>query len=779
MPVRIYDIAKKLGIQSKEVLAKAKALGIANARVASSSLDKITGEYLEQEIAKEIAPANAEAEAAAEKAEEAKPVESGPVLIVAPEPEPEPEEESPAEVEAEATETTEAAPTEEPAAAPEPEVPAGPKVGEKIGFIDLGNMPVRREARGRRDKRDDKKKVAAKPGDQRPAQPASPRYVAKPDAPVITLKPPIMVRELAEAIKRKPFQLIADLMQLGVFANVNQAVDEPTAKQLCAKNGFKFEAKKRQRDANAPAPVQEKKLELDLEDSEADLKPRPPVVAVMGHVDHGKTTLLDSIRNTNVVSGEAGGITQHIGAYSIDVPHPDDKERLEPITFLDTPGHAAFSAMRARGANVTDLIVLVIAADDGVMPQTVESINHAKASGATIIVAVNKCDVHGANPMRAREQMSEHGLSAEDWGGDTLFVDVSALKGEGIDKLLDAILLQAELLELKANPDRRAAGNVVESGMEPGGPTATVIVRKGTLKVGDLVICGQYYGKTRALINEEGDRMKTAGPSYAVKLLGLNGVPEAGDDFHAVENEKAARDLAEERGAAAHKQRLDGRAASVTLENLFDTIEAATAKTLKVIVKADTQGSAEAIVDSLGKIESDKVKLEVIHSAVGTVSESDVNLAASSGAVILGFHTRIDKGAPDIAKHHGVQIKPYKIIYELIDEVKDAMAGLLDPLEKQVVIGTAEVRQLFPLSKGGVVAGCMVTDGRINRGQVRVMRKDKALHNGKVTTLKRFKDNADVVRSGMECGIRVEGFDDYQEGDLIQSITTEHIAATL
>ena len=779
MPVRIYDIAKKLGIQSKEVLAKAKALGIANARVASSSLDKITGEYLEQEIAKELAPANAEAEAAAEKAEEAKPVESGPVLIVAPEPEPEPEEESPAEVEAEATETTEAAPAEEPAAAPEPEVPAGPKVGEKIGFIDLGNMPVRREARGRRDKRDDKKKVAAKPGDQHPAQPAKPRYVAKPDAPVITLKPPIMVRELAEAIKRKPFQLIADLMQLGVFANVNQAVDEPTAKQLCAKNGFKFEAKKRQRDANAPAPVQEKKLELDLEDSEADLKPRPPVVAVMGHVDHGKTTLLDSIRNANVVSGEAGGITQHIGAYSIEVPHPEDKKRLEPITFLDTPGHAAFSAMRARGANVTDLIVLVIAADDGVMPQTIESINHAKASGATIIVAVNKCDVHGANPMRAREQMSEHGLSAEDWGGDTLFVDVSALKGEGIDKLLDAILLQAELLELKANPDRRAAGNVVESGMEPGGPTATVIVRKGTLKVGDLVICGQYYGKTRALINEEGDRMKTAGPSYAVKLLGLNGVPEAGDDFHAVENEKAARDLAEERGAAAHKQRLDGRAASVTLENLFDTIEAATAKTLKVIVKADTQGSAEAIVDSLGKIESDKVKLEVIHSAVGTVSESDVNLAASSGAVILGFHTRIDKGAPDIAKHHGVQIKPYKIIYELIDEVKDAMAGLLDPLEKQVVIGTAEVRQLFPLSKGGVVAGCMVTDGRINRGQVRVMRKDKALHNGKVTTLKRFKDNADVVRSGMECGIRVEGFDDYQEGDLIQSITTEHIAATL
>jgi|TARA_B110000495_G_C23039234_1_gene622160 translation initiation factor IF-2 len=788
MPVRIYDIAKKLGIQSKEVLAKAKTLGIANAKVASSSLDKITGEYLEQEIAKELAPAQDKAEAAAEakKAEAAAPVDSGPVLIVAPEPEPEPEPEEEAETEAaeesEAAESVEApeaeAPTE-PETPSTPPTPAGPKVGEKIGFIDLGNMPARRDARGRRDKKDDKKKVAAKPGDKSPAQPAKPRYVAKADAPIITLKPPIMVRELAEAINRKPFQLIADLMQLGVFANVNQAVDEPTAKQLCAKNGFKFEAKKRQRDASTPAPIQEKKLELDLDDAEADLKPRPPVVAVMGHVDHGKTTLLDSIRNANVVSGEAGGITQHIGAYSIDVPHPEDKKRLEPITFLDTPGHAAFSAMRARGANVTDLIVLVIAADDGVMPQTIESINHAKASGATIIVAVNKCDVHGANPMRAREQMSEHGLSAEDWGGDTLFVDVSALKGDGIDKLLDAILLQSELLELKANPNRRAAGNVVESGMEPGGPTATVIVRKGTLKVGDLVICGQYHGKARALINEEGDRMKTAGPSYAVKLLGLNGVPEAGDDFHAVEHEKAARDLAEQRGEAAHKERLDGRAARVTLENIFDTIEAASAKILKVIVKADTQGSAEAIVESLSKIESDKVELEVIHSAVGTVSESDVNLAASSGAVILGFHTRIDKGAPDIAKHHGVQIKPYKIIYELIDEVKDAMAGLLDPLEKQIVIGTAEVRQLFPLSKGGVVAGCMVTDGRINRGQVRVMRKDKTLHTGKVTTLKRFKDNADVVRSGMECGIRVEGFDDYQEGDLIQSITTEQIAATL
>ena len=794
MPVRIYEIAKNLGVQSKDVLAKAKDLNITNAKVASSSLDKITAEYLEEQLVKDLKPAESEASAETETTTETVPAEekpTGPVLIVADEPETleteatdeESEDvESQTSEETEATEETSEVPLEEPEAeAPteEPETPAGPRVGQQVGFIDLGGMPSRREPR-RREKKEDKKKPApsGKPAGD-PSRPGAPRFTAKADAPVITLKPPIMVRELAEAINRKPFQLIADLMQLGVFANVNQAIDEPTAKQLCAKNGFKFEAKKRQRDAGAPAPVQEKKLELDTEDDEKDLKSRPPVVAVMGHVDHGKTTLLDAIRKADVVSGEAGGITQHIGAYSIEVPHPEDKKRLEPITFLDTPGHAAFSAMRARGANVTDLIVLVVAANDGVMPQTLESVSHAKESGATIIVAVNKCDLPAANPMRPREQLAEHGLSAEDWGGDTLFVDVSAVKGDGINKLLDAILLQAELLELKANPDRRAVGNVIESGMEQGGPTATVLVRKGTLTVGDIVICGQYFGKARALINEDGQRMKTAGPSYAVKLLGLNGVPEAGDEFNSVDNEKAARELAEDRGDAAHKEKLDGRAAGVTLENLFDQIDATTAKVLKVIVKADTQGSVEAICESLSKIESDKVDLEVIHNAVGTVTESDVHLAASSQAVILGFHTRVDKTAPDAAKQHGVQIKQYKIIYELIDEMKDAMAGLLEPIEKTVVMGTAEIRQLFPLSKGGTVAGCMVTDGHIKRGKVRVMRGEKELFTGPIHTLKRFKDNVDVVRSGMDCGIRVDGYDDFQEGDLIQSVTTEQVAATL
>ena len=787
MPVRIYEIAKNLGIQSKDVLAKAKELNISNAKVASSSLDKITAEYLEEQLSKDLKPEVTEANDSTDIVDEkpaVEPAPSGPVLIVAnkeEETEEPPSEEDESTLEEPTTETPADEKQNEAKSAPtETEPAAGPKVGQQVGFVDLGNLAPRREQR-RHEKKDKRQNPnpTTEQLTENPSKPDVPQYTAKKDAPTITLKPPIMVRELAEAINRKPFQLIADLMQLGVFANVNQAIDEPTAKQLCAKHGFKFEAKKRQRDAGAPAPIQEKTLELDTDDEEKDLKSRPPVVAVMGHVDHGKTTLLDAIRNADVVSGEAGGITQHIGAYSIDVPHPEDKKRLEPITFLDTPGHAAFSAMRARGANVTDMIVLVVAANDGVMPQTIESVSHAKESGATIIVAVNKCDLPAANTQRPREQLAEHGLSAEDWGGDTLFVDISAVKGEGIDKLLDAILLQAELLELKANPDRRAMGNVIESGMEQGGPTATVLVRKGTLNVGDIVICGQYFGKARALINEEGQRMKTAGPSYAVKLLGLNGVPEAGDEFNSVDNEKAARDLAEDRGTEAHKEKLEGRTAGVTLENLFDQIDATAAKVLKVIVKADTQGSVEAIVESLSKIESEKVSLEVIHHAVGTVTESDVHLAAGSQAVILGFHTRVDKTAPDAAKQHGVQIKQYKIIYELIDEIKDAMAGLLDPIEKTIVIGTAEVRQLFPLSKGGNVAGCMVTDGHIKRGNVRVMRGDKEIFTGPIHTLRRFKDNVDVVRSGMDCGIRVDGYDEYEEGDLIQAVTTEQVAATL
>ena len=515
-----------------------------------------------------------------------------------------------------------------------------------------------------------------------------------------------------------------------------------------------------------------------MEDRLEDLTSRAPVVTIMGHVDHGKTTLLDVIRKSDVAGGEAGGITQHIGAYTISFPHPERKNEVQQITFLDTPGHAAFSAMRARGANVTDLVILVVAANDGVMPQTLEALSHAQAAKVPILVAVNKCDHPNANPMKVRQQLQERGLVPDDWGGETIFVDVSALTKQGVDKLLEMILLQADLLELKANANRRAKGNVIESGLEPGGPTATVLVRKGTLRVGDVVICGQYWGKVRALINEEGKRLKEAGPSVAVRLLGLNGVPEAGLEFSAVDDEKSARVLSEQRAQDARTLSNEGRA-KVTLENLFATLDASSAKALRVVVKADTQGSVEAIVEALKKLETEKVSLEVIHSAVGTITESDVSLASASSAIILGFHTRIDNGVSDVAKREGVQIKLYAIIYELIDEVKEAMAGLLDPILKEVVMGAAEVRKVFELSKGGNVAGCVISHGRLVKGKVRVMRRKGLIYEGVTQSLRRFQDEVNEVRAGMECGIRIEGFNEFQIGDSIECYTIEKVASKL
>jgi translation initiation factor IF-2 len=499
----------------------------------------------------------------------------------------------------------------------------------------------------------------------------------------------------------------------------------------------------------------------------------------MGHVDHGKTTLLDVIRKSNVAAGEAGGITQHIGAYTISFPHPERKTELAQVTFLDTPGHAAFSSMRARGANVTDIVVLVVAANDGVMPQTLEALNHAKAARVPILVAVNKVDHPNANPLKVRQQLQDKGLVPDDWGGDTIYVDVSALTKQGVDKLIEMILLQADLLELKANPNRPAKGNVIESGLQPGGPTATVLVRKGTLRVGDVIICGQFYGRVRALINEEDKRLKEALPSVAVKVLGLNGVPEAGLEFSVVQDEKAARELADQRAQEAKAQGQEAARAKVTLENLFATMESQQSKVLKVVVKADTQGSVEAIVEALKKIDSEKVSLEIIHSAVGTITESDVALASASSAIILGFHTRVDSGVADKAKHEGVQIKLYAIIYELIDEVKEGMAGLIEPLLKEAIIGSAEVRKVFQLSKGAPVAGCVVSSGRIAKGKVRVRRRKEVIYEGLTQSLRRFQDEVTEVRAGMECGIRIEGFTDFQIGDAIECYSVEKIAQKL
>lgn len=876
MPVRIYDIAKRLGLQNKEVLSAAKDMGITAARVASSTLDKITAEYFEDELRKIFAdriaaasppappaaePATAEPPAAPPAPLPATPISTEPppaipapavevvpaVEVAPPPPGPEVSEpavtpilevaaaapvvEPPSEVSptpaiepvapttmvAEPAVPAEAAESAAPVAPPPiPPVPATPPppptpgLGDRVGFIDLPKRPTPRAkeksagrttpgrsgvarpeaGRGRGETRGESRvaSLPARPGapagrnqvarpEPKPAAPATPKWVAPTTGEIITLKPPIAVRALAEKLNQKPFKIIADLMELGVFANVNQTMDETTAKRVCAKYGYRFELEKR--DRGQALVVTRRTEDVDVEDKPEDLKPRAPVVTIMGHVDHGKTTLLDSIRKSNVVAGESGGITQHIGAYTISFPHPERKKELAQITFLDTPGHAAFSAMRARGANVTDIVVLVVAANDGVMPQTLEALNHAKAAQVPIIVAVNKVDHPAANALKVRQQLQDRGLVPDDWGGDSIFVDCSALTKQGVDKLLDMILLQADLLELKANPNRAAQGNVIESGREPGGTTVTVLVRKGTLRVGDAVICGPCHGKVRALVNEEGKRLKEAGPSVAVKMLGLNGVPEAGSEFNVMKDEKAARALAEQRQMEARAQALEAKKAGVTLETLFDTLDAQHSKVLKLVVKTDTQGSEEAIVDALKKIESDKVSLEVIHSAVGTINESDVSLAAASHAVILGFHTRIDTGVGEAAKREGVQIKLYTIIYELIDEVKEAMAGLLEPIVREIVTGAAEVKQIFQLSKGAPVAGCAVNNGRIVRGKIRVRRRKELIYEGVTQSLRRFQDEVNEVRAGMECGIRIEGFGDFQVGDVLECYLVEKVAQKL
>jgi len=846
MPVRIYEIAKQLGIPNKEVIARAKELGISNAKVPSSSIDKITAEYLikemgggdaqeapTQEAAQEaivvvkdesetISDASSSSENVPTEPTENEPPEEGNIKVIhadkpveaetseevdqetsstedvsagqgAP-PQgadiPDSQEETTQEVAQNTADATPATETEENAS---DEPPAPPTLGAKIGFIQLPTKPAGASSRpgDRRKERDQKRKLKQREQDgpltesaQPPAAPTEPKpkpkfiqkYKIPEDGEQITLKPPIIIRDLAQLIQRKPFQLIADLMELNVFATVNQAIEEPVAKQVCAKHGFRFEVEKREKGAGFTKT--EEAIKLDHRDKDEDLDTRPPVVTIMGHVDHGKTTLLDVIRKSNVVDREAGGITQHIGAYTIHFPHPERPEDIQQITFLDTPGHAAFSAMRARGANITDIVILVVAADDGVMPQTVEALNHAKASGAPIIVAVNKCDHPSANPMKPRQQLQDRGLMCEEWGGETIYVDVSAITKQGVDTLLEMVLLQAEVLELKANPNRKATGNVIESGMAQGGPTATILVRKGTLRVGDTMICGPYYGRVKALVNAEGERLKQAEPSVAVKVLGLNGVPEAGVEFNIVKNEKQARKLAEEREEDAKQQSAERRK-SVTLENLFNTLKEGAAKSLKVVIKADTQGSTEAIVDSLSKIESDKVDLEVIHSGVGSITDSDVMLAAASQAIVIGIHSKLDTGVTDTAKAEGVQIRLYSIIYELIDEVRDSMVGLLDPVTKEKTTGKAEIRKVFNLSKGGAVAGSYVTDGKVVRSRARLYRKEKLVYEGIIASLRRFQDEVQEIGNGMECGIRIEGFSDYQEGDVIETFQLEKVTQEL
>jgi len=590
---------------------------------------------------------------------------------------------------------------------------------------------------------------------------------------IIQIKPPIIVKEFAELMGLKPFKIIQDLMAFDVFANPSSQIEPDVAAKVCEKHGFIFEREKREKGAGVHK-VEEKIEEPppEPEPEEHRLQLRPPIVTVMGHVDHGKTSLLDALRNTKVASGEAGGITQHIAAYSI--PHGDSF-----ITFIDTPGHQAFTSMRARGAKVTDIVVLVVAANDGIKPTTIEAIDHARAAGVEIIVAINKIDLDSANPMTVRQQLQDRGLAPEEWGGSTICCEISATKKIGLDNLLDMIALQSEVLELKADPKATARATVIEARQEAGkGPTASVIVQAGTLTVGMPFICGNHWGRIRSMLDDTGKPIKTASPSMPVEVLGFSGVPGVGDEMVQMDTDRRAKKLSEER---TESNRLAGLAkpAHATLESFFHEMTEGKKKVLRVILKTDVAGSAQAITGALQEIESQKVNLEILHAAAGPVTESDIQLADASDAIIIGFNTKQEPNAVKAAKRDGVQVRLFSIIYELIDQVKEGMLGLLDPETRENSQGYAEVLKVFKLSVGRV-AGCRVTKGRILRsGRARVLRGGQQVYDGGVQTLKRFTDDVNEVKNGMECGLRLGGFNDYEEGDVIECYELEKVAQTL
>ena len=575
----------------------------------------------------------------------------------------------------------------------------------------------------------------------------------------ITVPDEIAVGELAARLKQTAANVIKKLMAMGVMANISQVIDYDTAALVAMDFGAKVEKE-------VVVTIEDRLID-DSEDKEEDLKPRSPVVVVMGHVDHGKTTLLDAIRHSDVAAGEAGGITQHIGAYRVRIQDRD-------ITFLDTPGHEAFTAMRARGAQVTDIAVLVVAADDGIMPQTIEAINHAKAANVTIIVAINKIDKPGANPDRVMQQLTEHGLVAEEWGGDTICVPVSAAKHQNIDKLLEMILLVADMKNLRANPNRAAKGSVIEARLDKGrGAISTVLVQNGTLHTGDLIVAGTSVGRIRAMNNENGQKIDEAGPSVPVEITGLSDVPSAGDIFHAVKDERMARELVEQRRHQEKEEQFQSFQ-KVTLDNLFDQMQQGEIKELNIIVKADVQGSVEAVRQSLDKLSNDEVRVNVIHGGVGAINESDVRLADASNAIIVGFNVRPDKAAADNASISGVDMRMYRVIYDCIDEIRSAMKGMLAPKTREVILGHAEVRQVYKISSVGTVSGCYVTDGKITRNsQIRIVRDGIVVSEDKVASLKRFKDDAKEVPQGYECGVSLEKFNDVKESDVFECFTIE------
>ena len=577
----------------------------------------------------------------------------------------------------------------------------------------------------------------------------------------ITIPETITVKDLSAELKKTSGEIIKKLLGYGIMATINNEIDFDTAFLIAGEFGVTAHKKE--------VVTDEDILFDDSEDKEEDLKPRPPVIVVMGHVDHGKTSLLDAVRSTNVIEGEAGGITQAIGAYKVEI---NGRE----ITFLDTPGHEAFTAMRARGAQITDIAILVVAANDGVMPQTIEAIDHAKAAGIPIIVAINKIDVEGANPDKVKQELAEYGLVSEDWGGDTIFVPISAKKKINIDNLLEMVLLVADMKELKANPNKQAKGVVIEAKLDKSkGPVATMLVQRGTLDIGDTILVGSVIGRIRTMIDDKGHKVKKAGPSTPVEITGLTEVPEAGDTFYEVKDEKTAKHLMERRKRQARDKALKA-SSRVTLDDLFSQIEKGNLKQLNIIVKADVQGSVEAVKQALEKLSNDEVKVKVIHANVGAITESDVTLANVSNAIIIGFNVRPQPIAKDMADKENVEIKTYSVIYNAIEDVEAAMKGMLDPVFKEVVIGNAEVRQTFKISDVGTIAGCYVTNGKVARNAgVRVLRDNVVIHDGKLISLKRMKDDAKEVAKGFECGIQIENFNDIKEGDIIEAYIMEQV----
>jgi translation initiation factor IF-2 len=805
MSVRAYKIAEELGIERNEFVEKAKALGI-ELRNAMATLDEqqisllreklsikksnvITEARVERKggaavIRRRKRTAEAEPEAAAPEPlalDVAAPAE--PEAEALPEPAPEPELEpaaaAPAEPARPAAATAEEA--REGAARPRP-APRDEGAAERAAhsrkqFKEVVNLreqeQLARQVTGRTGARPtliDPRAYASPRRKRRDALPARrPLTAAAPKAGkrVVRVEGGVSVAELARQLGVKAPQVQGKLMAFGTMVSIHQTIDVETASRVAKEFGFEVQDVGFQEQAFLEAPAAEA-------GAEEKLVPRPVVVTVMGHVDHGKTSLLDAIRQTNVVAGEAGGITQHIGAYQVQA-------NSHLITFIDTPGHAAFTAMRARGAEVTDLVILVVAASEGIMPQTVEAIDHARAAQVPIVVAVNKCDLPDANPRLTRQRLMEQNIVVEDFGGEVLAVDVSATKKTNLDKLLEAVVLQAELIEPKADPARRARGAVIEAELDRGrGPVATVLVQDGTLHRGDVIVVGKHWGRVRLMTNDRGEAVEEAPPSMPVRVVGLSGVPDAGDAMHAVENERVAKDIVSNREAREREQAGAPVRPRVSLEELFAAAEGEGPKELRVIVKADVQGSAEALREALTKLSTDKVKVNVLHTSVGGVTENDVQLAQASEAIIVGFHVRPDANARKLAESNGVDVRVYQIIYEALDEVKAAMAGLLPPTLKEVVLGQAEVRRTFTIPKAGTVAGCYVTDGLIRRGaRCRLVRDGVQIFDGKFGSLKRFKDDVREVQTGFECGIGIEAFNDVKVGDVIEAYEIQEQPAQL